>query len=153
MKGVANLVWIALAILVVIGIGTQLPATLDNFEGCTWASDYCWASCVEYGSTQNLYQSPTQCPNAADVHECDVLSLGYMSGAIEAHIYSTCSQDGWFGTWVCEGFVKNTFVGDFIGRGQWLVSNLPGGGGVSATLKIERKAIAQNREKSYGIFD
>lgn len=130
------------SILTNLGIGSSIAPPSNVWEGCTWQPDYCFASCAEYGSTRGTYNSPAQCPTGADIHQCEINDIDFTAiGASELHIYSDCSQSGWFGEWTCTGFVRKTFVGDSIGRGQWLTSNLPGGGGASIEVNQVRKAL------------
>lgn len=131
-----------LAALHFLGWSWPLPGLMPEvWEGCIWEPDYCWASCVEIEPMRGNYDSPHQCPTGADVIGCRVRHLSFSTGISEAHVYQSCAQDGWFGEWTCQGFVRKTYEGDTIKRGQWIVSNLPGGGGVNMDLDIRRKVL------------
>jgi len=147
MKNKKGLGLIALLLIIVIigtayGTGTFKFAIDNPFDYCTWQPDLCFASCVEHGSTTGNYGTPVQCPTGADVHNCVVKNINYDAiGVNEVHVYASCSQSGWFGEWVCENYIRTTYVGDEIGRGQWLTGNLAGGGGATITLEHVRKAL------------
>lgn len=148
-KGSVELVIGVVAILAVVGIllfsgfKWTLPGLMPEvWEGCTWEPDYCWASCVEFGSNEYTAGTPIMCPNTADVHQCKIKDIDFYSNVPEsATVYQSCSQNGWFGSWVCESKVKTARSGDTIERGQWIAVDLSGGGGADVTLRIVRKAL------------
>lgn len=135
--------WIIIAVLLFggviwLGLGTPgwtFPGQIAGMEGCTWAPDYCFASCVEdpNSPTQQLKGFVSwQCPPTADVHECRILSI---SG--EANVYTSCWKD-WLGLTLCDGNLGAAYVGRVFERSQWIFSPTFAR---DADIKIIRKVL------------
>lgn len=142
--GMKIAVGILIAVLIFSGLyfygGFDFSYTI--WDGCTWQPDYCFASCVVdvAGSTRQIIQSSStfQCPETADVHECEIQSPVTCPQPCTAKpgIYDECV---WWGlSWNCYGPVQEAYEGAIIERGQWFWNNPSLS---SVTVGIIRKTI------------
>lgn len=130
------------------GVFFEIGGPTDFWQGCTWDPDYCFASCVEHGSTiVNIKEQPGyvwQCPSGADVHQCKITAYSTYGIPIisTAGIYTACAQTGWFGAWECTNKISGLGLNVEIGRGQYIYWPSPVGGGWNIfQVKVIRKTL------------